>query len=865
MGTGTSLSPARRDIEPIPDLQKPARRNARQASVTSFASESETEGLKTRKSRRKPAKEAAVDLTVVEEVDAEIAFDKAPTTPQRIDIPLPLEQQTFRSPGAASEMSGTTAISSFSMIEAEFLEPKYMLKHMRKLCDAADEFLQHLIIKDGNISDDHHNILEMLKPGSDFAEEYHDFDEELKLHVKHFKGEGNSYINIRAVHRALFGSSNDFGALQSGINLVLYLANIVIFAKQMIGSRRSDKEIWDRLRQLDNVLPSQFMRSLELESSEPGAGDSALSQKTFELALEIRTQLAINSLQRSASESDFDPEEALDGIFLNSEALQDDIGLIRGWSVAALGGEDTTLSQELQDKVAARYNELRSFLAPKDSQSLENGDMVDLDGLSSAYPWEALILQLLDWVRHRWRELSISIEAIGGPTAVLENVKKVIAAPQPGPEEVRPATAPRDSPRKKRQLFGRNRRRSSRKFDPNAPIDFLAIDALKAKERDSGVHFKPQDPQPGDVFEEVAEEEDNVQEVTQDHVQAEPVLEETEAERTLDEQIEQIERDTWEQTWADQPQGDATLVAGEDEFEDIDAILPSGPPKNSQDILAALKSVHPTGKENRKGGRFVDRQPDAVRVDFGEGFESSQPTPGPSNKAVDKGKQRADPPPSASRKRVREESDEEDDVFESADRTARVQDRRQKAPVSKRARIEPPSSAPAPPSHQPVRASQEAPAPVNEELRVPQSRRAPPSSAPAPTIPQIQEQDEITASAPPRSTYNVQHRLALQNSALGGAGRPRQPRRTWTAEQEDAFVTYMETLGPAYARIQKVDMSPDGYGVLEEFTQVNLKDKARNMAINMIKSGTGLMTGFENIVTATSKDGRRLLESGFTW
>ncbi|KAJ4993944.1 hypothetical protein SVAN01_00421 [Stagonosporopsis vannaccii] len=854
-----------RDIEPIPELHKPTRRSARQESVTSVLSESENDGLKPRKSRRNPAKEAALDLTVVEEVDTEVAFDDAPATPKRIDLPLPLEQQAFRSPGAVSEMSGTTAISSFSMIEAEFLEPKYMLKHMRKLCDAANEFLEHLTPQDGNITDDHHNMQEMLKPGSDFAEEFHDFDEELKLHMKHFKGDDSSYINVRAVHRALFGSYNDVGALQSGMNTVLYTANVLVLAKQMIGSSRSDKGVFDRLRQLDNLFPSQFMRSLAAVSPNATAGDSALLKETFSLALEIRTQLAILSLERSASESDFDAYEALQGIFLKSEATQEEGGLLRGWSVAALGGEDANLSQELQERIAERFNELRGFL-PMDTQSLENGDVVDLEGLNSAFEWEATILNSLHWVRLRRLELGAAIEAAGGTAAILSNVKQAIASPRPAPEEAEPLNAPRDSPRKKRASFGRQRRRSSRKFDPNAPVDLRAIDALKARERDSGVHFDPKDPQPGDLFEEVAEEEDDAQQVAEEPLEDEAVPVDVQDGRELSEQLEVIQRETWE------PQGDATLVAGDDEFEDTDTPSHLSPPKSTQDVLAALKSV-PTGKENRKAARFVDRQPNAVRVDFGEGFDSSQATPGPSTQALDKGKQRADPPPSVSRKRAREDSDEDDDNdgFETADRAAQAQDRRQKAPVSKRVRVNPPSSATAPPSHQPMRASQPS-GPEDEELRVP-PRRLPPSSAPEPPLrepssassPEAESAPEMTEPAPPRSTYQSQHRLALQNSAIGGAGKTRQPRRTWTDEQEDAFIAYMELLGPSYTKIQKYDQGPEGFGILEEFSQVNFKDKARTMAVNMIKSGTGLRPGFENIVSATSKDGRRLLEAGFTW
>ncbi|KAF9697332.1 hypothetical protein EKO04_004656 [Ascochyta lentis] len=849
------LRSASRDIEPILELQKPSRRSTRQASVA--RSESESEGLKPQKASRKPTKEVARDLGIVEEIDAEITFQEAPGTPQRIDIDL--EQQAFfRSPGAASEMSGTTAISSFSMIEAEFLEPKYILKHMRKLCDIADDFLHHLAPENRTMKDDHRHMREMQKPDSDYAKDYRDFEVELNVHLKHFKSEEHKYIHPRAVHRALFGSYNDVGALQSGVDLIFYLGNLLVLAKHMIHSDRSDKDMWNSLQQLDSTFPSYFMHSLVTEGLSTAAGDSTLLEKTFELGLDLRTQLAILLMERSAHESEFNPDEALEEVFARSEASQETGDIIRGWNVAALGGEETSLPPQYRKRVEQRLLEMQTF-SLTDSQSLENGDTVDLDGLSANFPWEATVLRLLQWVRLRHEELTESIDAIGGPVAILDNVKKAVEAPQPVIDEARPLTAPRDSPRKKRTSFGRQRRRSSRKFDPNAPVDVRAIDALKARERDSGVHFDPKALQPGEEFEQVAEEE----EVAQQTGEIMPVVaiaaDDAEAERELSEQIAPAEQNAWQQTPVeeDQQQGEATLVAGEDDFEDIDKLVSSGPPKGTQDILSALKSVEPQGKENRKGSLF-DRQVTAQRVEFGNGFDSSQPTPGPSNRVLDKGKQRMDPPPSVSRKRARvEESDEEEDVFEASERAARVQERRQKAPVSKRARIEPPSSAPAPPSHQPIRAA------ADDRLTLP------PASAPA--VPQPTQEDSISeAEGPdmteiPPSTYQAQHRLALQNSAIGGAGRMRQPRRTWTSDAEEAFVGYMARLPRQYSNIKKLDDSEDGYGLLTDFTQVNLKDKARTMAINMIKSGTGLRDGFEDIIKPDKKDGIRLVEAGFRW
>ncbi|KAJ4307735.1 hypothetical protein N0V94_009633 [Neodidymelliopsis sp. IMI 364377] len=811
------LRSASRDFEPIPELQKQTRRSARQASVTSFDGENESEPLKSRRTKRKPAKEPVGDLTAVEEIDTEIAINEAPGTPQRIDIDL-VHQDLFRSPGAASEMSGTTAISSFSMIEAEFLEPKYILRHMRKLCDVAEEFLELLVPVNGAIDHDLHNMLEMQKPDSEYSADYRDFENELNVHLKHFKSEEHNYIHTRAVHRALFGSYNDVGALQSGVDLVFYLANITVFAKQMIFSDRRGKDIWNIVRQLDNSFPSQFMRALVAEGTPTVDGQSALLKDTFELGLALRTQLTILLLERSAYDSAFNPDDALGEVFLHSEATQGTGDIIRGWGVAALDGDEARLPEDYRAQVIERMNHLKQFF-PTDAQSLEDGDLVDLDALSERFPWEATVLRILQWVRLRHRELSASIEAMGGSAAILANVKKAMETPQPALEETRPTTAPRDSSRKRRTSFGRNRRRSSRKFDPNAPIDMRAIDALKARERDSGVHFDPKVLQPGEEFEQVAEEE----EIAQQTVEELPEVE------TAPEQVP-VEQDNGQRTLGDdQQQGEATLVAGEED--DYEEAIASGPPKSTQEQIKVLHAIQKLGKENRKGS-FFDRQITAQRVEFGDPL-NSQPTPGPSNRVLDKGKQRADPPPSVSRKRARAEevSDDDDDTFESGERTARIQDRRTKAPVSKKPRLEPPSSAPAPPSHQPVRA------PADDDLRIPTASAPHPEQAESNSETEAPEMTEAEAEAeePPTSTYQAQHRLALQNSAIGGAGRARQPRRTWSMDAEEAFVQYMEALPRRYADIKTLDSGPDGYGLLEEFTQVNLKDKARTMAINMIK------------------------------
>jgi hypothetical protein len=141
------------------------------------------------------------------------------------------------------------------------------------------------------------------------------------------------------------------------------------------------------------------------------------------------------------------------------------------------------------------------------------------------------------------------------------------------------------------------------------------------------------------------------------------------------------------------------------------------------------------------------------------------------------------------------------------------------------------------------------------QLRLaPSHQRAPPSARRAPPV--VEEDDstssaeaqapEATEPAPPRSNFQAQSQLARENGASAlrtirttnvnrGRQAARQSRRTWDLEQEEAFIEYMRVCDGSYAAIKKYDQGEEGYDKLGDFTQVNLKDKARSMAIVMIK------------------------------
>jgi hypothetical protein len=691
---------------------------------------------------------------------------------------------------------------------AEELESKYVLKHIRKLCDVAEEFLEHLAPHNATMHDDLHNILELRKPDADFTKEYRDFDTELNVHLCRYQSDQHNYIHVRAVHRALFGQDLQPTASQSGLDLILYLANLLIFAKQMIPSdHRDSKDVWDALRQLDNSFPSPFMHSIVANSRLTAAGESGLRDLTFDLALDLRTQLAIQVLQRPFGDTNLDPDEKLAEVFYRTDTSQaSDGSLIRGWNVTGLGRDDSPLPEDLRNKVDERVRKIHEFL-PMDAGSLERGDVLDLEGLKNEYPWEATILRLVHWVRLRHAELREGMREAGGSAAIVRKVKEFMGEPQPAVDSAEIVHVTRASPQRKRTSFGRNRRRSSRKFDPNAPVDLRTIDALKARERETET-----------VVEDGATPQDLEGQSVQEAVEEEALGDDAEGPGGVPPVMSQQDD---EQPAIDSGQPLSIEQTIEEVEELVEEPEVTGPPASSADILKALKVVSKPQKENRPMARsYFQRQPNAQRVDFGDGFEDSQPTPGPSN--TQKGKQPAQSSPKKRPAPVDEDNESGDDAFEAEERGGRVHERRERAPVTKKVRIDPSSSG-APPSHQPPRRDVDREyVPTQQEQEQEESRSE-------------GEPPEMTEEPPASSylAYQAQKQLAYENRVIRPSQRTRRAPRPWTEEEETALLSYMEDLPAQYSAILKHDDKDQK--LLQHRTQVDLKDKARTMAINMIK------------------------------
>lgn len=386
------------------------------------------------------------------EDDDEDHYDEAPQTPPPVDRQAVVPH---RSPGGASEMSGTTAISSLSMVDADDLDAELILEHVDDLYFACQKFLDVLAPERG---DDPATIKGLRMPGSRISEKFRMRDEALDLHMDVFRKPPHQYVKRQAVLQAFFGKG-ELSATPTGAELVLFKANLVVFAKQMVTSQREHESIWYALRELDISFPSFFLSSLQ-DDAAVSVGGSRLISETFALALEIRTQLAILVLLRASEREGFQPDEALTEVFLTVADNGQEIGF-RGWELPGLGGSGTQLPDEFETRIQNRVEAIRRHFN-RDSPSLENGEYVNFDALMNRYEWDGFIRIVLHWVRLRNREIESSMLKEGGINGVVMALKDQVASP---PAPSRYSLPARPSPKEQRSNKS-HRKKGSRSFDP---------------------------------------------------------------------------------------------------------------------------------------------------------------------------------------------------------------------------------------------------------------------------------------------------------------------------------------------------------------------------------------------------------------
>ncbi|KAJ5428373.1 hypothetical protein N7445_009827 [Penicillium cf. griseofulvum] len=220
--------------------------------------------------------------------------------------------------------------------------------------------------------------------------------------------DGKSFLDVSQARRLLSSAQLDMSIAD------IYMTNCALMTLNMFLPSMGTESQSEVIQQLDSQFPACVMSNLVDGYMSRKVGTSNTTEATFNLALGIRTQFFIMELERRQHEQDFSPLSILRQIFamdlISSEDDSQSIpGSFRGFNLpGVLQDDDGHLPEHLPEKfllaVSDRFNELH--------EELSEWDSVDIDGLKKAFRWRSFERDLARWIYTRDREIKDDIRRL---------------------------------------------------------------------------------------------------------------------------------------------------------------------------------------------------------------------------------------------------------------------------------------------------------------------------------------------------------------------------------------------------------------------------------------------------------------------
>lgn len=364
-----------------------------------------------------------------------ISAELAPVTE---DIDEADADETLADPRASvgrfSNISGTTAISSGTLGDAATIDPQPMLETVEELYQGSEKFLSSFAAKLDNTDKIATAYSELHKAGTSQSRIFNSYKNRFHAALDNFLVSEHEYVSYNIVARALFGVQEvEVGQIaKQGLAAVLYKANLAVLLRNFLTFKPdADQErIWTALRELDRRFPIWLLAfvSERVPNNSKLAGISALQTQSFELAAEIRVQLAVLALKREASRNKedgeaFDPVGVLEAVFFSQPDEDAEQEELRGWETAWFEqyGEDAEqgeMPQALKAALLEKFEELQSIVE-------ENlGKPLNLDKLSSNFPWMKFVTMLISWSRARNAEINEFVTGMHGIDSIAQAIEE---------------------------------------------------------------------------------------------------------------------------------------------------------------------------------------------------------------------------------------------------------------------------------------------------------------------------------------------------------------------------------------------------------------------------------------------------------
>jgi len=353
-----------------------------------------------------------------------------------------------------SQYSGTTARTSYDEQQLEGMVPSMIVDTLPNLFDSACKILD--LIPAGASLEMVKTMLEELKiPGSKKAKRMQRCEERFKGNMIHY-GERADFIKPHLVVTKIF-KSPDLVTLKCRPDAVIYIANLATAVKEVLVMQRGTQSTSKGLQGLDLNFPEAFMTDF---GNFDEYGSSDLIDASFRMALELRTQNAIETLteQKLLSEqlqTTFEPDKILAQIFYQdaselASSTSEWTQFFRKGKALDILQPVSRNSNDQKLRIKERVKEIRESF-PLDLNAEHDGDKVDFENLTNRFPWPKFVTEIFTWSRSRLDELTARIERNGGVTEIAESIddflenndSQVVESPrprlQPSPEIKRSA------------------------------------------------------------------------------------------------------------------------------------------------------------------------------------------------------------------------------------------------------------------------------------------------------------------------------------------------------------------------------------------------------------------------------------------
>jgi hypothetical protein len=338
--------------------------------------------------------------------------------------------QRSHSPGGMSQISGTTAISSFSARtshsqgEIGALDPM-VAEMLPDLWNDSYRIMNLLAPADAQEEQVESSVKELKVSGSRLAKNLRQSERRFALTREHFGNE--PYIKTTLIFQRLLGTPKPAEA-SSRPDAIIHAANLATLVKDFLVMEKESQSSQSILGGLDSYFPQVFVAKFEDNIQ---AGNSRLLDESFELALDIRTQLTIIALGFQKEQESWNPEQILLDSFYDAppqrsrSSISDFEDAVRNGRPRDLMGAGSTLADHQSAEVLQRVKDIRSTFR-HNTDAIELGDLVDFERLEELFPWVKFLTDLVHWSRMRLDEISEGIKQQGGVLNITQSFIEAI-------------------------------------------------------------------------------------------------------------------------------------------------------------------------------------------------------------------------------------------------------------------------------------------------------------------------------------------------------------------------------------------------------------------------------------------------------